>query len=596
MIRLTFLIVALILGAARPALAQPQTSSAAIPAERQANNVAIITLRTGDDPIDSVMAKSFIRRLKIAESAGADAIVVELDTPGGEINAILDICAAIKASSIKNSVAWINTRAFSGGALIALACREIVVNDAASWGDALPIAFGPGGLRELKAEERGKLLQPLLTEVVDSARRRNQSGYAYDELLVQSILAPGAELWLVRDKTTGIELCITRAEYQMLFDGPPPTASPRVASLNPGRGLNPNELPIFPRPHESPGGPTGLTDKEREDLAIQPASPRLAPLMEHASAGVSLPRTRPQITPADKGRYELVEFVTDGTGPVVLKATDLRVLHLAANPSGIQNDEDLKAWFGAQNLGRLDPLWSEGLVQFMSLMTVRGVLVFIFLVALFLEMVAPSGLAGLFAAIALTLLIVPPFLMGMANWWEILAILGGIVLLLLEIFVLPGFGVPGVLGVLLFFGGLIGTFVPDQGGSLFPTTAEGRQDLMYGILTITLALATSGVGWWYIVKRFGSIPLLNKLILKDASDDDASLLGAMAPISAGPVKIGDVGVAVTPLRPVGRAEIAGRVIDVVAEGGYIDAGQPVRVEDVTQFRTVVSASGASPLA
>ncbi|MBX3365094.1 MAG: hypothetical protein KF866_10040 [Phycisphaeraceae bacterium] len=564
------------------AWAQP----ASVPAARQANNVAVITIRTGDGPIDGVTAKSFVRRLKLAEQAGADAIVVEIDTPGGEIGAVLDICAAIKGSSIQNSVAWINTKAISGGAIIALACREIVVTDSATMGDALPIAASPLGLAEMPEQERAKFLVMLLTEVVDSARRKNQGGYVYDELLVQAILTTGVELWRIRHRTTGQEICITRAEYKMLFGAEPSHAVPRVASLRPGAG--PPQLPIYPV--TGGGGDTsGLSADQQQALAIPPAGPALSNVAAEATGGQSLPRTRPVLTPDDRGQWDLVEYVTDGTVPAAFTAADMRALGFAANMQGVNTDEDLKAWFGATHLKRLDPLWSEGLVQFMTRMWVRGLLIVLLLMAIFSEMVAPNGIGGIIAAVAIALLLIPPFLMGMANWWEILAIVGGLALIGLEAFVFPGFGFAGISGIILLFLGLLGTFVPNQGGGLFPNSPDHQKDLLYGLLTIVLAVATSGVGWWFMVRHFGTIPLLNRMILKDAGPGEGeSMLAAMASPRGPTVRVGQTGRSATTLRPSGQAEFDGQVIDVVAENGYIDRDQPVKVVEVGRFRIVVA--------
>lgn len=567
-----------LLGALLPGVARAQTG--AVPAERQANNVAVITIRTGDKPIDSVVARSVARRIRAAEKGGADALVFDIDTPGGEVGAILDICTAIKESGVKNTVAWINSKALSGGAIISLACREIIVSDTVTWGDAMPIAAGPGGVAAMPDELKPKFLAPLISEVVDSARRRNQQGYVYDELLVQAILALDVQLWRVRHKTTGQEICITAAEYERIFGREPDFSNPRVPSLNPGQA----HASRRPRP-PAPGGSDPA-------MSVPAASPALAEVAGEATKTQNLPTTRPTFTADDRDKWELVEFVTDGSAPLTLKAPDMHALHLAANPDTrpIRSDDDLRAWFGAAHIKRLDPLWSEGLVQVMTSMWVRGVLIVILLIAVFLEMVSPSGLAGAVAALALALLLIPPYLMGLANWWEIVAIFAGLGLVLLEIFVLPGFGVAGISGMVLLFGGLLGTFI--GGDQLFPTDAKGQSDMLYGLTTIILALGTASVGWWLIVRHFGSIPLLNKLVMKEGEDAHEGLLEAMAaPAPVAPVRAGDVGRVVTPLRPGGRAEFAGRVIDVVADSGYIDAGQLVRVEEASAFRILVSHAG-----
>ena len=204
-----------------PAQSQAPAQAAAVPSHRQADNVAIITI---EGLIDRVTSYSFQRRLALAEAAGADAIVVELNTPGGEVGAVFEICNAIRNSQITNSVAWINTKAYSGGAIIALACKEIVTAKSVEMGDALVIAQDRlGGLVPLPEAERQKLTAPLLAEVTNSARLRG-----WDEFVVQAFVSLGVELWWVRDKETGERFAINEAEYRMLFEGDPPRGRPLI--------------------------------------------------------------------------------------------------------------------------------------------------------------------------------------------------------------------------------------------------------------------------------------------------------------------------------------------------------------------------------
>jgi membrane-bound ClpP family serine protease len=165
--------------ASTPAAGQPVS----IPAARQAKNIAIITI---EGPIDGDSAISVKRRINESVRGGANAIVFDINSPGGEVGAVLEICTAIKRCPISNTVAWVNPDAYSGGAIIALSCREIVIAGAATMGDAAPIAISMGlFLNSLDATERAKVLAPLLQEIVNSARMRG-----YDEKLVQ-----GSSAW-----------------------------------------------------------------------------------------------------------------------------------------------------------------------------------------------------------------------------------------------------------------------------------------------------------------------------------------------------------------------------------------------------------------
>lgn len=574
-------------------VAAPEVSPAAIPASRQAKNVAIITIK--GEIRSGITAESFKRRLAEAEASGADALVVELDTPGGEVGTVLEICDAIKASSIPNTVAWVRPNAYSGGAIIALACRRMVASDPATLGDALPIALNAFGmLNQLPEHERQKVLSPLMAEVVDSARRNG-----YDEYLVQGIVSRGVELWLVEDTQTGARFCIDRAEYAILFDDTPPTSRPRLVSAQ-ATG-NPQKMPSFPGP--TPQSPTGTPDPTAStpasespsglpasDTTYRPASPALAAIAKEVSSPQTLGSRRPLFSESDRGRYTLVEYVSDGAGPVVMKHSDL--VHLGFVDQTIKTDTQLKAYFGATNVERLNATWSEGIVFWMTNPIVRGFLIVVFLVSLFIELTHPGvALPGAIAAVALVCLVGPPLMIGMASWWEVAAIIVGIGLVAIEIFVLPGFTVFGVIGLVCLFGGLVGTFVRQEPGHLFPDSPGARDDLLYGVATILLSSLSAVVAMYFIGKHFGSLPIVSKLVLSNTSDTDELIL-AMDPTEGVGIRVGQTGRTLTPLRPAGRAMIGDRVVDVVSDLGFLESGTQIRVVEATPFRIAVARDDA----
>ena len=593
----------------------PFAGLTAVPASRAASHVAVITIK---GPIGNYTAASVRRRFDDAIKAGADGVVIDLDTPGGEVPAVLNICTTIKQSPIKNVIAWVNPMAYSGGAIIALACREIVVSDAATLGDAAPIIAMPGlgMMPKLGDTERAKALAPLLAEVVESARMRG-----YDEKLVQGLVTLGVELWLVESaENPGQRLFIDRAEYRLLFGGEPTGSSPRLVGLPDRPKLQTPAAPSSPAgtPADASPAPSATPDApgDKPDAAASkgsapaeppmpsrfvPASPSMTPVLTaNVSAVLDARSTRPILTAADTGKWKLVEHVSDGNGIFTFKRDDLwryglavkaPVAALATYPGTINSDEQLKAFVGASSIGRLDQSGWETAAAFMAHPIVRGLLIVVFLLGLFVEITHPGLiLPGSVAAGALVALLAPPLLMGLAAWWAAAAIVTGVSLLVLEILVLPGMGVFGVLGLLLLFGGLVGSFLPTASQGLFPGTGA-QSDLLYGIATVGVSTAVSMVGMYFIGKHFGSLPFLNKLILSSAAgarDDEAgsSLLAAMGPADA-PAAVGDMGIALTPLRPSGRVRIGDKHLDVVAESGFIASGDSVRVSSVTAFRIVV---------
>jgi hypothetical protein len=261
----------------------PQPTSS-VPAARQATHIAVITVKGSidvDPPGTTIMADSFARRIRLAERAGADAIVVELDTPGGSVSSVLAMTSALKGSPITNTVAWVNPQAFSGGAIIAWACREIVASPNASTGDALPILRDPKtGFKVANGSQLKKILPPLMADLTESARR-----YGRDEYMVQALVNDSVELWYVEEIGTGRRYCVDEREYRLIFGEEPARGLPRLTSASPiapaSERSRPAEKPDTktsgdpPRTEPASAAPNPGDRPMDPDQKYQPASPRL---------------------------------------------------------------------------------------------------------------------------------------------------------------------------------------------------------------------------------------------------------------------------------------------------------------------------------
>lgn len=608
---------ALIVLLASISLAQPTASTPiSVPTSRQADRVAIITI---EGAIDAITAMSVRRRINEAEAAGYNAIVFEIDSPGGGVGPVLDITNAIKSSTITNTIAWVNPDAYSGGAIIALACAEIISSTPASMGDAFPVIMTAvtqgnqtrGGLRGLTADERTKLLPPLLADVTDSARRNG-----YDEYLVQAIVIDGIELWQIENTNTAQRYAINEAEYRTLFSEDPPRGMPLIAQVTGGRPTGVTDNPTEEQTTEQATDPENTeTDnpdpadtKEpdqaestpdqlpapTDNTAFKPASDTLDDVVREFNAPERVAElsllagsTRPTFTKEDAINYTPIAYITDGSAPIVMREQQLIDLGFS---SGIVNtDEQLQAFMGAKELSRANESWSEGLVRFMTSLPVRGVIIAIFLIAAFVELITPgAGIGGTVALIAIIALIAPPAMIGLAGWWEIIAIIVGLLLLLIEAFVMPGFGIFGILGIVSLFAGLLWTFIPAGSSLSNPAT---QQDLLSAFVTVMLAGFSAAIVIWFIGRNLERVPIFDKLILSSASGIGAeprsqSLFSAMASDDHA-LRAGETGTATTDLRPAGQADINDTLVDVVAEFGYIEAGTAVRVTKVESFRIVV---------
>ena len=562
--------------------ATPASAVRPVPGGMAAENLAIITI---DGPIDGVTARSFERRMQRAIEGGADAVVIELDTPGGEVPAVLTMCGIIETCPVR-TVAWIHPNAYSGGAIMALACDEIVLGAGAALGDAAPVQFDPlRGISKIEdAELRQKQMAPILAQVVDSARQ-----HGYDEVLVQGMVSLGVRTWMVEDVRDGRMHFLTDVEYRQLFGEAPAIGQPMVAS-----GGETNAYTVTP---------LDVTIEAQNSItAFKPASGQFdqaLTTMVSKSLDGRTATSRPDFSKEDSANYQPVGYATDGAALLTMKGGLLRTFGFVTHPADIDTDADIQAYFGATNIVRLNQTWIETAVGFMtqgiSGLLIRGALIVVFLLAMFIELSMPGlGVPGLVALCALGLLVVPSMLLGASMWWAVGSIVGGVGLIILEVLVFPGFGIPGLLGLVMLLGGLVGTFM--TGGQLFPGVGTSTvMQLFWAISTVLLALFAAGAAMFFVSKYTRSIPIASKLVLfESVSSPSASSSAAVSPSAkGGAVGIGAVGVTTTPLRPSGTAEFGDDLVDVVADVGFVESGVRVRVVSASAFRVVVEPDEAA---
>ncbi len=508
-------------------------SSTTIPSWRQARQVAVLPI---EGPIDQVTATSLNRRMKEAVADGADAIVFEINTPGGELMSTFEICRMIKYDAPENTVAWIHPFAFSAGTIIALACREIVISPDATFGDSAPVSpLGP-----IPEAERAKLESPILTEVIDSARRRH-----YDEQLVQAFISVGVELWLLRNAATGETVFVDAREYETIFGEPPTRDMMDISS--PVEGEAATVSPLF------------------EALSSSAEEPSQDSLIFEQT----LPSSRPRLDAASADDWIVVGQVVSDDRLLTLKPEDATRYGLV---SGLVNDRaELQAFMGTGSLEVYDQSWSEDLVQFLVSWPVRIVLVVIFLVCLFVEMLFPG--TGLFAAgsvVSIALLIGAPALAGMADWWDLLAVLLGMALIAIELLLMPGVLIAGITGAVLLMIGLVGTFVSGD-----MTDQEMQQGIIQGLLVILTGTFASIAIIWFVSRTIDRDKMAHGFILRAQIGKESDSVPIQDTIHA--VKIGDIGEAKTPLRPSGRVLFDQTLHDAVSLGRWVEAGTSVRV-------------------
>ncbi len=583
-------------------LAQIPAAPTAIPAARKASVVCILPIQ---GEMDSLTVSGLANRLEKAKSAGADAIVLQLDTPGGDLLATLELCRQIKSEYPPNTVAWIRPRAYSAGVITALACREIVVAPQAVLGDAAPISALPvAGLISLPAAERAKLEAPLLSEVTDSSRR---SGH--DERLARAFVCVGDELWLVEDATRGERYIVDVNEYKIVFGKEPirlrggapsatldaPDESADVdqpqSAMN-GQALHDvdgeevvgtaenSSSSAQPAEHTHSAAPTAPLIPFRTDALRQPAnsdSTQTPPLDASRVASQtligagqrdqSLLPSRAPLTAADGPRLKVISQIDASDELLTLQANEAVALGLAR--CVIANETELQNFFGAKKVFTIAAPWSEQLARVLTSWWMRTLLVAILVICFFGEMSAPGlGMFGFTGVACVALLAGGSFLAGLSQWWPSIAILAGLLLIAAEILFLQGTFISGALGVLAFTGGVIGLFVVSD-----PTPESGTKQAFLGIASLVTAVGTAGIVAWLLGPRLQLMRPWQAAVLHATLGEIS--LGSNA--KSAPPPAGTLARAATDLRPVGKIEIDGVRFDARSEGAWISSGANVRI-------------------
>jgi len=144
--------------------------------------------------IDEYSLTRFEQRMEEAKAAGAKVVIVNIDSPGGLVTASLEISRYIRRQDGLHTIAYIQDKAYSGAAMVAMACDEIVMSDSAALGDCAPIIFSPDmtALQALPPAERAKQEGPIRKDFDDSATRNH-----HDPLLAAAMVSVQVEVhWL----------------------------------------------------------------------------------------------------------------------------------------------------------------------------------------------------------------------------------------------------------------------------------------------------------------------------------------------------------------------------------------------------------------
>jgi len=219
----------------------------------------------------------------------------------------------------------------------------------------------------------------------------------------------------------------------------------------------------------------------------------------------------------------------------------------------------------------------DKIIGFLISPFVSGILIMIIIGGIYFELQSPGiGFPIAASVFAAMLYFAPLYLEGLAEHWEILVFIAGVILIAVEIFVIPGFGVPGILGIILVITGLTLSMTGNIGLDFtgIPLTA-----LLKSFFIVTIASFLSIITSFYITRKMLTTTAFGHLALDSIQDAEMGFTSSDINYKN---MVGHKGTAHTVLRPAGKIKIGSDIYDATAEAGYIEKGDKIIV---TSYQT-----------
>lgn len=444
------------------------------------------------DPSDTAYLRN---RLQRARAAGADLLIIEIDSPGGYKTESLAIGEMLRDVDWAYVIAFIPRKAISGGALLSLGADEIYCAPEMRFGDIGPIQFDPTefAFRLVPA----KLQSVLVREARDLAAAK---GYPAD--LAEAMVDKDVLVFQRRNGQGELE---------------------------------------FRRAH--------VTDQEK---------------------------------PGDE--WTLIEE----SGPerfLTLNGARAKELGIAKELVGDRKELAERLGFEPTQLTIFKVNWADRVARVLNSWWATSLLLVVGLLAFYLELTSPGiGIGAMVAGLCALLFFWSHFLGGTADWLEVVLFIAGLGCLAMELFVIPGWGFSGLIGMVL----LLASTVLATQDFVIPSNGEQWNQFLTSLLSLLCALALVALGAILITKKIGKIPVFNQMVLAPEPDLDDFTSGDTAgkpankplkpfPAAHPAVSVGDWGKADSTLRPAGRVNFNGLSLDVISDGQFVERGEQVKV-------------------
>jgi membrane-bound serine protease (ClpP class) len=445
----------------------------------------------------SAASSSLLRRAIAAARPQKRVVVVELDTPGGEVTLMWKLARSIANAREEDGltfVAFVNEQALSAGSLVAMSCGEIYMAPGARIGAATPITVGLAGIE--KAEE--KFLASFRAEWRAWAERNRRPAALAEGMVDESV-----EVLLV--EVDGLRRVVSGTEW--------------------------------------------------DDLRARGADAKLVRTIADSQTLVAL-------TAGEALEYGF----SDGT------VADLEELVEVAIGGRVAD------------VLTIAPTETERFVALIA--PFAPFLLVIAVVLALIELQTPGfGVAGIGSVGAFALLLASRYLTGLAGSEHLVAIGLGLVLILVEVFVVPGTFVAGILGGALFVWGLVAS----QLGPGFDYEFGLDRELLYGALVSTLGWTLVGMVGGMVLSRVVLQTPLGRFLV-NAPSERPTFAAAVTELEPAHTSVGARARATTLMRPVGRVALEdgdGREYEATAPGHVLEPGTRLRVVGIDTGRLVV---------
>lgn len=224
---------------------------------------------------------------------------------------------------------------------------------------------------------------------------------------------------------------------------------------------------------------------------------------------------------------------------------------------------------------------TDDIMGFLANAAVRAILVMLILGGIYMEMHTPGlGFAAAVSAVATVLYFLPMFVTGSMPAWVLLCFIVGVALIALEIFVVPGFGVTGISGIIAVVMALVGGMLTNDAVTGFDFGSLCNSLIIVGVGSL---LAVGAIV--YLTSSHGpKVFRKHTELMTELRVDDGFVGVDMSPVRY----IGQIGETVTDMRPAGKIEIGNTVFDAVSTGPFIAAKKQVKVTKYENAQLYVS--------